>query len=168
MTSPTLWAIKKGFYLVVNVSKPLTFSQFVVNFEFSRLGISFYTRYIFNLHGCFIVNKLGLQMPNLRDESNNIRKGFAVFLMSFCSPLHSTLHATANKYGSRDCLQERGLVSGFPSKSLSRNSFLVIHSKKKYARHVLEYFSFLDLCINFLFKIENIVAHAFENISVGK
>lgn len=25
LTSPTLWAIRKGFYLVVNVSKPLTF-----------------------------------------------------------------------------------------------------------------------------------------------
>ena len=130
MTSPILWAIKKGFYPVVNVSKPLTFSQFVLNFEFSRLDISFYTRYIFSLHGGFIINKLGLHMLNLRDESNNIRKGFAVFLMSFCSPLHSTLHPTANKYGSHDCLQERGLVSGFPSKSLSRNSFLVIYSKK--------------------------------------
>ena len=122
-------SVKVIFLIFVSILY-ISHTQFVVNFEFSRLGVSFYTRYIFNLHGCFIVNKLGLQMPNLRDESNNIRKGFAVFLMSFCSPLHSTLHATANKYGSRDCLQERGLVSGFPSKSLSRNSFLVIYSKK--------------------------------------
>ena len=79
MTSPILWAIKKGFYPVVNVSKPLTFSQFVLNFEFSRLDISFYTRYIFNSHGCFIISKLGLQMLNLRDESNDTKKGLQSF-----------------------------------------------------------------------------------------
>lgn len=145
----------------------LLFSQFVVNFEFSRLGISFSTQDIFSTTSwLFIVNKLGLQMPNLRDESNNIRKGFAVFLMSFVPhyivpfmpQLTNMGHVTAS---------ERVLSVGFLL-SHSQEIASWSYTLKKYARHVLEYFSFLDLCINFLFKIENIVAHAFENISVGK